>query len=1218
MRKFLVLLLILVSVIAEGRKISESEAAAIASEFLNSATVKHPSSKAGVRRVKARDAVNADAAPFYVYNADGNNGFVIVSGDDRATRILGYSDTGSFDYDNLPPQLDDLLKQYAEQLKNIPEATPTHDSWKAPARTSEEGGVLLETANWGQGAPYNSLCPVIDGVQCPAGCVATAMAIVMKYHNWPKCGREKISCEGECVDFSLANYDWDLLSNITPPYTDEQSSELAEITYHAGMSVLTRYNNLNSFAFVSYIAPALNYYFKYDDECQLISKDYHSDDEWWSILKAQIDMSLPVMCGGTSGTSSHAFVCDGYNSKNEFHINWGWDGLNNGYYSSTLLTYSNEKDLYPVQWAVINIKPSSDTQTPSPIWLTDYGLSVDTKNIKQGEVFNTTSMRIRGYSSQIFQGEIGLCLVDANETILEIIATSRVGEGNMGNNDVNIRFKDCKASSEIKSNYRLKLYTRADNESIWKPVHGSIDCPTSIPVENNDLRFTPVEWDLPEHVALQTEYEEYVTGAYWDKTYFVRLHFPIDEMLTLFVNDEIMLPSNFYSEYCPFPRMDYYFYNCLGINIDFNEQYRDHIKFRAVTTAINDLHDAEIALTAHGNAKEALSAYTNPLTIGGLTVKGKISVNDISYILGHYPNIKKLDLSNAILCTSNGVECVTLPHGLFDAILNLEQLNLPANIIEIEDCAIKNCWRLSTIIIPPSVVNVGNHAFDSCFYLHHIYCESEGKVSGLLDAIRNSMVTGDEYWYQPIYGAAYCNLYVLDKNVEQYQTENPHPLSICILSTKNSRVCQRDGLISYNNFGDNIYVKADRAVTFGVNSDSDVISAGNHIKIPSTIDGLGVKYIIARSFNEHKNLQEVILPEGLLEIGESAFEMSGLKTLVLPASMNRIYRYAFSQTSIDWIYVESRIPFILDPEAFSSYDATLYVPVGSKSAYQNAEVWRNFNNIVESDMTDLGDTNGDGSINIADAVNIANYIIDLPTTDFRFVAADANKDGHISVSDVSATITIIQQQSYSLPVSDRRSIKSASIGGSGLLSCFNAGNGEYDFAVDSETELTALQFDVKTGGNCETPEISVAESIAKTHNLTISRVDESTVRVILFSPGSDILPQNQVLLVLNAGQDGAPDCTNIFASDDAGQAKILRYNAEVSGLSDITTDNMCVEGLAGQIAVSNASGREITVTDTLGKIIFHATASDDITYVRANSGIYIVRVGVKSFKVFVK
>lgn len=195
MRRFSLLLLICLTAAAHARQITPDEAASIASEFLNlSPSIQKAGKRVNVRRAQAKDAPQSieENQPYYVFNATDDKGFVIISGDDRAKKILGYSDKGNFDMDNMPPQLAAMLEQYAEQIPKLSGDTPD-PSWSAPARrvSASDEGVLLETANWGQGYPYNAQCPIIDGVQCPTGCVATAMAIVMKYHNWPEQGRGK-------------------------------------------------------------------------------------------------------------------------------------------------------------------------------------------------------------------------------------------------------------------------------------------------------------------------------------------------------------------------------------------------------------------------------------------------------------------------------------------------------------------------------------------------------------------------------------------------------------------------------------------------------------------------------------------------------------------------------------------------------------------------------------------------------------------------------------------------------------------------------------------------------------------------------------------------------------------------------------------------------------------------------------------------------------------
>lgn len=1461
MRKLLVLLLILVSVIAEGRKISESEAAAIASEFLNSATVKHPYSKAGVRRVKARDGVNADAAPFYVYNADGNNGFVIVSGDDRATRILGYSDTGSFDYDNLPPQLDDLLKQYAEQLKNIPEATPTHDSWKAPARTSEEGGVLLETANWGQGAPYNSLCPTIDGVQAQTGCVATAMAIVMKYHNWPE------------------NYDWTAMPIENVDVSN--SSEIASLMKDAGESVLMQYTSSESSANMNFVGHRLQQRFKYSPECQFITAKNFTNDQWTSMLKSNLDSGNPVIYNGT-GSGNHAFIIDGYDNDVLYHVNWGWDGLYNGMYALNALTPGSD-NYNDNAGMVINIVADKSDKEYSNVFC-DYGyfwgtgglapgthFSVDTP--ERNQKFDFTCLGISYPCDE--NGEIGLLLFDKDGNVKEVLKNQIFTE--QRDDGINLwsaklAFFDIFISSEISTDDYLSLATRKTLSDKWHEVLGTIEGPVKQKITDikKDVAIINIINDTPWSITLIRDDSKWLNfgpgnkSTEWIKGHAIQF-IVLDESGNNIENCSIIIDG-----ISPYGDKESFVGN-RGAFATYGDDY---------TITIEDtMADIEkvVNLKEAGTLSEALKDIKLS-KLGSLTISGFINAEDLWFIRDNAKFINTLDLSDAKIMASEANDPVEafrisgpehyedeLPTYALTSLKKLETLKLPKDLKYIGSNSMMYL-AISRIELPSTVQSMGLNLFFDCANLKTVVCHMPQPVF-INDCIFTSTQCPSKgVLYVPMGSyEAYNSAVVWQDFAQIIEDDNPpsdtdivtheglkyriHGKALYLTGYEQSQLPEDvviPDVISVNGYDCTVLGIDDGAMqTAEMNSftmsntittiGSYIFEGSNVVKVHMSdnikylpfccIDGYYIEELhlpenaelIGNAFASCHNLKkihlpkklkseagysgsigygfdnleeitvdpeneewsvyngmlfwnglsrlilvpnyvtgEIVIPDETTEVGSIScngittitlgsgiktlahgaisfcqnlkhinfnsnilFELTGLHTLPSLESFTiRDFIWSYDNCfcnlpSLKYVYLlnENPVDFggtfyndvnpshdyftpSLNPQATIPDGCRIFVAGGVKDHEQNPsnnnmeEMWtyeidrangkikveplidglvidavtingvRNerasygiyyytstkeanpdvvvdftlherqamtthydadFNaTIPDSEIFALGDTNGDGGINIADAVNIANHIIGLPTTDFRFAAADVNKDDHISVSDVSATITIIQQQSYSRPVADRRAIRSASIGGSGLLSCFNAGSGEYDFAVDSETELTALQFDVKTGGNCETPEISIAESIAKTHNLTISRVDESTVRVILFSPGSDILPQNQILLVLNPGQGGVPDCTNIYASDEAGQAKTLRYNAEVSGLSDISTDNMDVEGLAGQIVISNASGREITVSDMLGKIIFHTTASDDITYVSVSPGIYIVRVGVKPFKVFVK
>ncbi|MDE6335035.1 MAG: C10 family peptidase, partial [Muribaculaceae bacterium] len=173
MRKLLLPSLLLTVFLAHSRQVSPDEASAVASDFFHTSGIQSTLSDNPMKLKRVVDSSGAN--PYYVFNATDGNGFVIVSGDDRAPRILGYSTQGEFEGANMPPQLNALLTSYSERLDNLPDMP--HASWSNVLSRSQENEVLLPTANWGQGYPYNTDCPVIDGKSTLTGCVATAMAI---------------------------------------------------------------------------------------------------------------------------------------------------------------------------------------------------------------------------------------------------------------------------------------------------------------------------------------------------------------------------------------------------------------------------------------------------------------------------------------------------------------------------------------------------------------------------------------------------------------------------------------------------------------------------------------------------------------------------------------------------------------------------------------------------------------------------------------------------------------------------------------------------------------------------------------------------------------------------------------------------------------------------------------------------------------------------------
>ena len=376
MKKIYLFLLCLftVSMALLAGPVDEESAKNIAANFTNSSLrLRSPANPESAVLTTAYISSRTDGLNrFYVFNRGKSNGFVIVSGDDRAEAVLGYTDNGSFDINNIPPNMKWWLNEYANQMDALyngeygdmsflpSELTPSYTSL-------DEVAPLLRDIKWGQGEPYNNMCPIHEGENSVTGCVATAMAQIMRYHKHPKQGKGSHTyywSEGRqelTVNFDGVNYDWD---NMLPIYyndfdghkperwwpeewlpegwqaiTQAEKDAVATLMYHCGVSVEMKYTSGVSGAISMNVPVALYNYFGYDGGMAFRHRDGYSTDEWEQLVRSELNAGRPVYyAGATPSGNAHAFVCDGYDTNGFFHINWGWDGTSDGYYLLSALS----------------------------------------------------------------------------------------------------------------------------------------------------------------------------------------------------------------------------------------------------------------------------------------------------------------------------------------------------------------------------------------------------------------------------------------------------------------------------------------------------------------------------------------------------------------------------------------------------------------------------------------------------------------------------------------------------------------------------------------------------------------------------------------------------------------------------------------------------------------------------------------------------------------
>jgi PKD repeat protein len=289
-------------------------------------------------------------AELYIFNAE-KTGFVIISGDKRVFPLLAYSKKGRIqnDTNNWSPSFKAWLEMYAEQISliksgNAPKQTDLDEKWegflsgdKLHLKNTKDVAPML-TTNWNQGCGYNSLCPEDSGPcgHVYTGCVATAMAQVMRYMEHPAKGTGSqcynTAAYGElCVDFSQANYDYSAMPN------NSGNEEVAELMYHCGVAVYMNYSPSGSGAYSHNVVNAWEDFFGYTNHLRIRKNNYEEND-WLRIIRNEIDNGRPIYYAGFNSSSGHAFVFDGYQGSDFFHINWGWGGSYNGYFYLNDLT----------------------------------------------------------------------------------------------------------------------------------------------------------------------------------------------------------------------------------------------------------------------------------------------------------------------------------------------------------------------------------------------------------------------------------------------------------------------------------------------------------------------------------------------------------------------------------------------------------------------------------------------------------------------------------------------------------------------------------------------------------------------------------------------------------------------------------------------------------------------------------------------------------------
>jgi hypothetical protein len=362
-----VMLLCSINIFAQHRGVQE--AISIASDFFNARPAAHKTvlkvmpqqlTSATIAQRRAQQARQDEGQHgYYIVNDEANQRFVVVSADERMYQILGYSDNGTFSAEDAPIQLLDVLGWYDAQM----EVAKQYDLANAsPKRASQQPIAPMLKTKWGQDSPYNAQCPNDSrGAKSATGCVATAMAQIMNYHQYPAKAQggvlsytTKTTETAQSLNFDAISFDWTKMLN-TYSQTSSQASknEVAKLMHACGVSVYMNYNT-SSGANEGNIAYAMINYFGYNPNTQHLVKSYYDGEEWNGMIRSELAAGRPILYSGNGtirktilgeveeNSTSHQFILDGMDKNGLYHFNFGWSGECDGYFAIDAISPTQE------------------------------------------------------------------------------------------------------------------------------------------------------------------------------------------------------------------------------------------------------------------------------------------------------------------------------------------------------------------------------------------------------------------------------------------------------------------------------------------------------------------------------------------------------------------------------------------------------------------------------------------------------------------------------------------------------------------------------------------------------------------------------------------------------------------------------------------------------------------------------------------------------------
>ncbi len=702
-----------------------------------------------------RRAPSTAGNAYYVFNVENNGGFIIVAGDDRVKDILGYSERGSFDLTKAPSNVRWWLSQYEKAVNNSGKGTR-----RVLARRTEtvkEEIAPFITTTWGQFSPYNDQTPEINGEHCVTGCVATSMAQVMNYTKCPE------SATGEIAGYTTKTNQIAVpkLEATTFNWSNMTNSDIARLMRYCGQAVKMDYGLGESGSSDANIPGALIGKFGYDKNMRIVYRNGYNSETWENLIYNELKAGRPVIYGGQSGNGGHSFICHGYRDD-MFYINWGWDGLFDGYFALTALNPDGNGAYGRDQTAIIGIQKStggdvlttpkltvtqisfasnetvtrssaSDNFTGIKIGCTLQNSFTETQTVQSGfALYQGTELKsVLGFGNVEFSPGIvvsptltfafGANVPDGTYRIIPVYRESESAEW-IAAEGSNYRYVEAVIAGNTLS---LKVMPDAahDERLVFNPIstteaevsaantdiEGDIVVPEVVTIDGKIYKVTAIANHGFSECTKMTSIKMPSSMLYW----FLGAFQNCSQLKTLTIPKSLRLNTNngmWTMEYC--------ISGCDNLTeLIIEEGNTDFcVVDGALLTAQKD-----ILLAYLGGLKN--KEYTIPESVTGVTI-GAFSYQKFIEVINWNSKLQEIPIDMFIGCSSlkkiNNIDNVI---GIGEQAFwgaGLEELILPSKLQEIGKRGFAGCKKLKKIEIPQSLKKIGSYAFGDCSQLTSI------------------------------------------------------------------------------------------------------------------------------------------------------------------------------------------------------------------------------------------------------------------------------------------------------------------------------------------------------------------------------------------------------------------------------------------------------------------------------------------------------------------